>query len=114
MAKLAPETLTRIFSLLRQIAEKIEIAGATEWILFETYGENSRTINELEELQNIKERLNQSYSRLNTLTLKVLEAQPIASDAMVNLLNQAINEGLANWEACHASIEEIKKGWNLS
>jgi hypothetical protein len=33
---------------------------------------------------------------------------------MVDLLNQAINNGLANWEACHASIEEIKKGWNLS
>ena len=47
MAKLSPETLTRIFSLLRQIAEEIEIAGATEWILFETYGENPRTINEL-------------------------------------------------------------------
>jgi hypothetical protein len=33
---------------------------------------------------------------------------------MVDLLNQAINNGLANWEASHASIEEIKKGWNLS
>ncbi len=72
MATLSSETLTRIFNLLRQIAEEIEIAGATEWILFETYGENSRTINELDELQNVKERLNQSYSRLNTLTLKVL------------------------------------------
>ncbi|MEY3402470.1 MAG: hypothetical protein RLZZ86_2086 [Cyanobacteriota bacterium] len=28
---------------------------------------------------------------------------------MVDLLNQAIDNGLANWEACHASIEEIKK-----
>ena len=27
MAKLSPETLTRIFNLLRQIAEEIEIAG---------------------------------------------------------------------------------------
>jgi hypothetical protein len=96
MATLSPETLTRIFNLLRKIAEEIEIAGATEWILFETYGENQRTINELDELQNVKERLNQSYSRLNTLTLRVLEAQPIASDAMVDLLNQAINNGLAN------------------
>jgi hypothetical protein len=114
MAKLSPETLTHIFNLLRQIAEEIEIAGATEWMLFETYGENQRTINELDELQNVKERLNQSYSRLNTLTLRILEAQPIASDAMVDLLNQVIDNGLANWEACHVSIEEIKKGWNLS
>ncbi|MGK7944638.1 MAG: hypothetical protein AB4058_09220 [Microcystaceae cyanobacterium] len=71
-------------------------------------------MNELDELQNVKERLNQSYSRLNTLTLRVLEAQPVATETMVDLLNQAINGGLANWEACHASIEEIKKGWNLS
>ncbi|MGK7944637.1 MAG: hypothetical protein AB4058_09215 [Microcystaceae cyanobacterium] len=34
MATLSPETLTRIFNLLRQIAEEIEIASATEWILF--------------------------------------------------------------------------------
>ncbi|MDJ0729249.1 MAG: hypothetical protein QNJ33_04575 [Crocosphaera sp.] len=89
---------------MRQIAEEIEIAGATEWILFETYGETSRTINELDELQNVKQRLNQSYYRLNTLTLRILEAQPIASDVMVNLLTQAINDGFVNLQACHASI----------
>jgi len=113
MAKLSPETLSNIFNLLRQIAEEIETASATEWILFEIYGENPRTINELDELQNVKERLNQSYFRLNTLTLRILEAQPFASDAMVNLLTQAINDGLVNLEACDASIQEIKKGWSL-
>jgi hypothetical protein len=45
MAKLSPETLSNIFNLLRQIAEEIETASATEWILFEIYGENPRTIN---------------------------------------------------------------------
>lgn len=113
MAKLSPETLTRIFNLLRQIAEEVNIASATEWIIFDTYGENSSTINELDELQNVKERLNQSYSRLNTLTLRILEAQPIATQGMIDLLNQAIDDGIVNLEACHASIQEIKKGWNL-
>ncbi len=113
MAKLSPETLTSIFNLLRQIAEEIENAGSTEWMLFETYGETPRTINELNELQNVKERLNQSYSRLNILTLRILEAQPIASNAMLDLLTQAINDGLANKIASHASIQEIKKGWSL-
>jgi hypothetical protein len=42
-----------------------------------------------------------------------LEAQPFASDAMVDLLTQAINDGLVNLEACDASIQEIKKGWSL-
>ncbi len=112
MAKLSPEILTNIFNLLRQLAEEIENACSTEWILFEKYGENPRTNNELEELQNVKERLNQSYSRLNILTLRILEAQPIASNAMVNLLSQAIHNGSANLEASHASIQEIKKGWS--
>ncbi len=70
MAKLSTETLIIIFSLLRQLAEEIEEACATEWMLFERYGETSRTIGELEELQNARERLNQSYIRLNTLLLK--------------------------------------------
>ena len=113
MAKLSPETLTNIFNLLRQIAEEIENACSTEWILFEKYGEPARTINELDELQNVKQRLNQSYSRLNILMLRILEAQPIASNAMVDLLTQAINDGLANVDASHASIQEIKKGWSL-
>ncbi len=113
MAKLSPETLTNIFHLLRRIAEEIENACSTEWIIFEKYGETPRTINELDELQNVKERLNQSYSRLNILMLRVLEAQPIASNAMVDLLTQAINDGLANLDASSASIQEIKKSWSL-
>ncbi len=113
MSKLSPETLTSIFNLLRQLAEEIENACSTEWMLFEKYGENPRTNNELEELQNIKERLNQSYSRLNILTLRILEAQPIASNLMVDLLTQAIHDGSANLDASHANIQEIKKGWTL-
>ena len=113
MAKLSPNTLTDIFKFLRQIAEEIENAYSTEWGLFDNYGETPETINELEELQNVKERLNQSYSRLNLLTLRILEAQPIASHAMLDLLNKAIEDGSSNLDASHASIQEIKKGWNL-
>jgi hypothetical protein len=114
MAKLSPEILTKIFDLLRRIAEEIENACLTEWTLFEKYGETAETINELDELQNVKERLNQSYSRINTLTLRILEAQPIASNVMIDLLTQAINDGLDNLDASHASIQEIKGGWSLA
>jgi hypothetical protein len=114
MAKLSSETLTMTFQLLRQLAEAIEIASATEWTFFERYGETPRTIGELEELQNARERLNQSYSRLNTLLLKILEAQPIAANAMLELWAKAIENGQSNLEAANASIQEIKRGWNLS
>jgi hypothetical protein len=113
MAKLSPEILTKIFDLLRRVAEEIENACLTEWTLFEKYGETAETINELDELQNVKERLNQSYSRINALTLRILEAQPIASNAMIGLLTQAINDGLDNLDASHASIQEIQRGWSL-
>jgi hypothetical protein len=113
MAKLSDKDLTMTFYLLRQLAEAIELACATEWIFFERYGETSRTIAELEELQNVRERLNQSYARLNTLLLRVLEAQPLATGAMLDLLTKAIDNGRANLEAANASIQEIKRGWNL-
>jgi hypothetical protein len=113
MAKLSDETLTIIFYLLRQLAEEIERACEIEWILFDRYGENPGTIGELEELQNARERLDRSYARLNTLLLRVLEAQPIAGNAMLDLLAKAIDNGRANLEAANASIQEIKRGWNL-
>lgn len=114
MAKLSEETLTMTFQLLRQLADAIELASATEWILFDRYGETLKTIGELEELQNARERLNQSYTRLNTLLLKILEAQPIATNAMLDLLTKAIENGRANLEAANASTQEIRRGWNLS
>ena len=113
MAKLSDETLTMTFQLLRQLAEAIELASATEWILFDRYGETLRTIGELEELQNSRERLNRSYLRLNTLLLRILEAQPIAANAMLDLWAKAIENGQSNLEAANASIQEIKRGWNL-
>jgi hypothetical protein len=114
MAKLSDDTLTMTFLLLRQLAEAIELASETEWILFDRYGETPRTIGELEELQNARERLNQSYARLNTLLLRILEAQPIAANAMLDLWGKAIDNGQANLDAATASIQEIKRGWNLS
>ena len=68
----------------------------------------------MEELQKARERLNQSYTRINTLLLKILEAQPIAANAMLDLWAKAIDNGQANLEAANASIQEIKRGWNLS
>lgn len=113
MAKLSDTTLTTIFKLLRQLAEEIEDASATEWVLFERYGETPRTIGELEELQNARERLQDSYSRLNTLLLRTLQAQPLVSDAMLNLLVEAIERGQTNLDSTHVSIQEVKRGWNL-
>jgi hypothetical protein len=113
MAKLPDETLTIIFNLLRQLAEGIEEASATEWALFEQYGETEVAIPELEELQNSRERLTEPYSRLHTLLLRILESQPTATAAMLNLLIQTIEQAQAAADAAQASVREVKRNWNL-
>jgi hypothetical protein len=113
MAKLPDKTLTTIFSLQRQLAEGIEEASTAEWRIFDQYGETEETISELEELQNARERLTAPYSRLHTLLLRILESQPTASTAMLNLLSQTIEQAQAAAEAATASLGEIKRNWNI-
>ncbi len=113
MAKLPDEILTTIFSLQRQLAEGIEEASAIQWKLFEQYGETEETIGELEELDNARERLTTLYSRLNKLLLRILESQPTASAAMLNLLSQTLGQGEATTSAANASVREIKRNWNI-
>jgi len=74
----------------------------------EQYGETEATIPELEELQNARERLTAPYSRLHTLLLRILESQPLASPAILNLLVKTIEQARAATEAARASVREIK------
>ena len=113
MAKLSNKSLTTIFSLQRQLAEGIEEASAVAWILFVQYGETEETQDELEELDSAKERLTKLYSGLNTLLLRILESQPNASTAMIELLLRTLEQGQATVDAANASIQEIKRNWNL-
>lgn len=113
MAKLPDSLLATIFELLQQLAVGIEEAAAAEWVLYEQYGENSDTIEELEELQNARERLVVPYSRLNTLLLRILESQPKADPAMLELLLQTISQAQASSNAFWASVQEVKRVWRL-
>jgi hypothetical protein len=113
MAKLTDEIVTTIFALERQLFERIDQATATEFEIFERFGETEETLNELEELTNIKERLREPYSRLTALLLIVAEYQPTAPSATLDLLSQTIYRGQAISDAARASIEEIKRSWNL-
>ena len=70
-------------------------------------------IPELEELQNARERLISRYSGLYKLFLRILEMQPTAPTAMLNILAQTIEQGQAVRDAPGASVEEVKRSWNL-
>lgn len=113
MAKLPDQTLTTIFYLQRRLVELIDEAKTTEFELFEKFGENEETLPELEQMQSSVERLRMPYSRLHTLALGIAEYQPMAPNAMLNLLAQTIEQTEALIGAVEASISETKKNWNL-
>jgi hypothetical protein len=112
MAKLPDPIITNIFVIQRRIIECIDATTATEFRLFERMGETSESLPELEELQNIRERLLSSYSRLNTLLLGVAQSQPIAAQDMINLLYRSVETGQATLDASIASLQEIQRNWN--
>jgi len=109
MAKLPDETKSTIVNLLRGLGELIDEAGETELVIFEQFGETEITISALNELQNVRERLRNSYTRLCRLFLQVSESQPNAPAAVLNLLYLSIEEGQANLDAGDASIREAKR-----
>jgi hypothetical protein len=112
MAKLPDPVLTNIFTLQRRIIESIDTTTALEFRLLEQMGETAETLPELEELQNIRERLLSPYSRLHTLLLKAAESQPVAPDDVLNLLYRSIETGEATVDASNASLQEIQRNWN--
>ncbi|GBF81233.1 hypothetical protein [Aphanothece sacrum] len=113
MAKLPNEVQNTIFNLLQQIANQIEEASATEWTILERYGETAETISELDELQNVREKLTERYNGLNNLLLRILEIQPIPPQAMIDLLVKTIERGQITVNSAQASIIEVKKNWGL-
>ncbi len=112
MAKLPDSVLTNIFTLQRRIIESIDATTSLAFRLFTQWGETAETLIELEELQNIQERLRSQYSRLKTLLLKVSESQPLASADMLDLLYRTIEVAEASLDASIASLQEIQRNWN--
>jgi hypothetical protein len=113
MAKLSERTLIAILNLQRRLIEGIDSATALESLLFQEFGETDLTESDLEQLQNIRSRLAEPYSRLCTLLLRVAEFQPKAPTAMLNLLDQTIESGQAAVDAAQASVQEISRDWSL-
>jgi hypothetical protein len=93
--------------------ELINEVTNTNWTILEKYGENEITIIALEELENSKERLTVSYSRLYNLMLRIAESQPLANSATLNLLNVTIEQTTAIIASVSASIQEAKKDFDL-
>lgn len=113
MAKLPQETIANILNLQARLLAGIDEAKAAEFAIFEQYGETEGTTTVLEQLQNAAERLREPYSRQYALLLRIAEAQPIASSAMLDLLFRSIEQGQAALNASTASVQEAKRDWNI-
>ena len=113
MVLLPEDTLDTVFNLQRQLLQRINEAAATELAIFEQFGETPETLTSLKEVQKVRERLRNPYSRLNTLLLRIAEYQPTAPAATLNLLGQSISSGQAISDAVLASVNEVKRYWNL-
>lgn len=114
MAKISDEILIKTLTIYRQLLELINEAKATEYQILEEFGETEITLIALEELQNIVERMRNSYSRLNTLLLRISEAQPRADTATIELLIKSIEQAQGNLASSLATIQESKRDTGLS
>jgi hypothetical protein len=113
MAKLPNEISETIWSLKRQLAEVIETAKATEFALFDTFGENERTDTYLTDLQSVAEQATDRFSQLTTLQIRIFNAQPQISNDMLDFIRQVIIKTEARLPALEQSIQEIKIEWKL-
>ncbi|MGK7943028.1 MAG: hypothetical protein AB4058_00985 [Microcystaceae cyanobacterium] len=113
MAKLPPEVREMLWNLQRQTLEIVEEATATEYTLFDMLGETETTFPYLDEMKNVAEEAETSYSRLSRLHLQVTQAQPIPSNNLLEFLQQSISRTEIRIFAWKRSIQEVKQEWNL-
>jgi hypothetical protein len=114
MAKLPNNILEIIFQLLKQLSSLVDEATATEYLLFERFGETDETINSLDELKGLALEASSRYSQLATLRLRIAEAQPSLSNDMLRLLENTITKNQLKIPAIERSIQEIKIEWSIS
>lgn len=99
MAKIPDETLNIIFQLQKSLITEINEAAAIETIIYERFGETEINLLILEQLQNIRERLINPYSRICALLPRIANYQPTAPEDVLDLLYQTIEQAQAAKDA---------------
>jgi hypothetical protein len=113
LAKLEDDLLKSVIELLPHLLQSIHFATATEFELFELYGETEETLPELEQIKNAIERARLFYNRLYVLVLQVAESQPEGNSATLEMLRQSIGQAKATVDAVQATAQETRLLWNL-
>jgi hypothetical protein len=94
------------------LVECLDSSTAMEYRLFQEIGETPETLPELEELQNVRDRLASSYSRLNNLLLRICQSQPTAPTDMLDLLYRSLEQTQTSLDVSIASLQDIQRNWN--
>lgn len=113
MAKLSQEINNTLSSIKETLLDIIDEASFIEYKLFEIRGETEETIPFLDEMKNVSTQARERYFQLSNLELGIAEAQPIATNAMINLLTQGIKQNQLRIPAWQRSIQEVKLDWQL-
>jgi hypothetical protein len=103
----------QIFDLQGQLLDLIDNAATTERKLFENYGETEQTLGDLDSLAGIREQAEGIYQGLNTLALRVVQADPRDATVTMNLLLQVYERGDERIAPLTRSVEEIRNTWEL-
>ena len=113
MANLSDETL--LVALFRQgrLLKLLDEVTKADMTIYERFGETESTITALIQLQNSRERLTNSYTRVTTLLQRVHESQPQADASLLELFYRSVAEALATADAIEATVKETKKDWDL-
>jgi hypothetical protein len=112
VAKLPDSVIDNVFTLQRNLVECLDSTTSMEFRLWQQIGETAETLPELEELQNIRERLVNSYSRLQNILLRIAQSQPIAARDMLDLLYRSMEQAQSFIDASIASLQDIQRNWN--
>jgi hypothetical protein len=113
MAKLPNNISETIWRLKQKLADIIDSARATEFVLLDTFGETERTIVYLDELQSVAEQATERFSQFSSLQIRILNIQPYVPEDMLELMTQLIENTEARLPALEQSIQEIRTEWEL-
>jgi hypothetical protein len=112
VAKLPDSTLSNIFALQRRLIECLDSTTALAFRLFQQSGETAQTLPELEELQQIEEKIVSSHSRTYNILLRVSRSQPTATNDMLDLLYRSVEQAEISLARNIASLQDIQRNWN--
>lgn len=79
-------------------------------MLLADYGETEETIPELDKLQSVRERADSYYTRFYITLRRIYEAHPDS----LKLVAKYIEDAEVTIEVIQASIQDIRRNWNLS